>query len=350
MRRRLTSTATGPAICGLFCMLLAACASTRAHPPKPVPLVDRTAETDFNLSEVAHRLEQAMAWAGKGNRALASTILDAAWEAMPAERVRDRSFVRVLQAATLGRIGEGRDETAAREVLAKVQFEDAPREQAEVAFALAQIEVGAGRFKAADDRAGEALHWFEKAGAFARCVDVTVAMAEDYARASQSAHARAMAVQGLSWARRIDDDLLLCDTVIELARYLPRDEYESTLEQGYEAAFRANDLWACNAVCAEALRLWYEAGDRKAAIKWGDRARDRAVGGLPTPESLGMPAGECFLFYARYALARLALGLKDERTGNALETALDAADAAIQQKYPEWVEKLRGGLLQVRKD
>lgn len=346
MTRALASIASGPALCGLLCVVLAGCASTPAPQPRPEPLVDRTAETDFDLTDVAQRLDQALAWSEKGNRTLASTICDAAHDALSQGRARDRRFLRVVQSIILGRIGPGRDDRAARSHLEQLPHDVDRRERAEIALAMAHIEIGAGNLFAAERWARNARQLLKQLGAYTRGVEAAVALAADLELAGDESRARAVAEQGLAWAQGLDDDLLLCDAVIELARYLPFAGREATLEQGYEAAFRANDLWALNAVCAEALRLWHEAGDHKSAVRWADRTRDRSMGDLPDTDQLGLGAADSFLFYARYALSRMSAGLKDDRAKIAFETAL----AAAVEGYPEWVDKLQRGLLQLGKD
>lgn len=346
MTRALASIASGPALCGLLCVVLAGCAGTPAPQTRPEPLVDRTAETDFDLSDIAQRVDQAWAWSDKGNRTLASTICDAAHDALPLGRARDRRFLRVVQAIILGKIGPGRDDRAARSHLEQLPHDVDPRERAESSLAMAHIEIGAGNLVAAERWARNARQLLEQMGAYMRGVGAEVALAADFELAGDEKRARAAAQQGLAWAQGLDDDLLVCDAVVELVRYLPQSSREATLELGYEAAFRANDLWALNAVCAEALRLWHEAGDHKSAVRWADRTRDRSMGDLPDTEQLGMGAADCFLFYARYALSRMAAGLKDDRTKVAFETAL----AAAVEGHGDWVDKLQRGLLQLGKD
>lgn len=362
MIARLNRIVKEPAICGLFCVLLVAACTSTPRVERPERLEDRSAESAYDLAVVANKLNEAEKWANDGKRALAALIYDAAIETLPVSQQRDRIYVRAMKAAMLGRQGEGRDEQQARSQMnwARLDAMDSVpfdllfdrRFKADLNIAHATIECGAGKFEAAVRLFKQAQELLADAGAHVHLVEAQMGLAYEFEFAGQAAMAESLASDAMKRARRLDDDTLL--SVAAAAAGLLRDaEREQVLIDGFEAAYRSNDLWWRNAIIALAVQLHFDCGNWSDCVRWGDRMRDRDLGALPESEVTGLYPEDGFLLLARYARARRLAGAEKSRTLAAYADALEAwtkLDESEMSRLAGWEEKLRSGLLQLQGD
>ncbi|MBK8208412.1 MAG: hypothetical protein IPK87_16720 [Planctomycetes bacterium] len=362
MIARLNNIVKGPALSGLLCvLLLASCASTQ-RVERPAKLEDQSAESAYDLAAVSNKLNEAEKWANDGKRALAALIYDAAIETLPESKLRERIYVRAMKAAMLGRQGEGRDEEQARSQMqhARLDAMDSGalnllfdrRFKADLNIAEATIECGAGQFESAESLFKQAQELLSETGAHAHLVEAQIGLAYEFEIAGQADRAERLASEAMQRARRLDDDTML--PVAAAAAGLLRDaEREQVLIDGYEAAYRSNDLWWRNVMIALAVQLHFDCGNWDDCVRWGDRMRDRDVGGLPESEDTGLYPEDGFLLLARYARARRLAGAEKGRTLAAYEDALEAwakLDESEMSRLAGWEQKLRSGLLQLRGD
>ncbi|MCC7508675.1 MAG: hypothetical protein IT464_04825 [Planctomycetes bacterium] len=362
MIARLNNMVRGPALSGLLCVLLLAACTTPQRVERPEKLQDQSAESAYELGQVANKLNEAEKWANDGKRALAALIYDAAIETLPVALQRERIYVRAMKAAMLGRQGEGRDEEQARSQMqhARMDAKDSGhidllfdrRFKADLNIAEATIECGAGKFDAAERLFQQAQELLAEAGAHSHLVEAQIGLAYEFEIAGEATTAERLAGDAMKRARRLDDETLL--PVAAAAAALLRDaEREQVLIDGYEAAYRSNDLWWRNAMIALAVQLHFDCGNWADCVRWGDRMRDRDVGSLPESEDTGLYPEDSFLLLARYARARRLAGAEKGRTLAAYEEALEAwttLDESEMSRLAGWEQKLRSGLLQLRGD
>jgi hypothetical protein len=346
----------GPAACGLlFVLMLVGCATSPSAQPEP--LIDRSADTDYELEVVGDRLNEAQRWAARGHRELASSIYDAALEMLAAEAQRERDYVRYLQAAMWGRGGEGRNEDRARELIAGTSTRGAlptqdTRLAADMELAIAVIESGAGDFNRAVELAESAFERLSEIRAWGLIVESRLGLADMFHEAAEAEHAVAQARQVLRLALSLPDEVLI-PAATEAAAYFAGAEREAALRDAYEACYRENDAGWRAAVIATAVKLYFADEDWAACVVWGDRLRDRYEGAMPLGDDSGLYAEDLFELMARYAMARLEVDREHRRTRQALRDALAVyADMPeeSQQEHAEWKQKLEGALLQLDAD
>lgn len=362
MKHRITQgTAPEPANRGLrllstllICLLLAACASPPDARPtedqRPAPLVDRTSETNYDLESVALKLSQATAFERDGKRALAELTLETAATMLPEGHARERSYLQVVRATIWAREGEGRDAARARALLDALDVGDDGRLLADARLARLVLLLGDGDKVGAARTGDEALRALAGVDAHSRAVEVARDLAFQFLDADDAATARSFARRAERDARRLDDDRLLVQTCLDVARIELHTggDPEPAFTDAYEATYRLNDLGWRNVVIALAVDSWFSRENHEACVRWGNRLRDYEEGRLPTQADSGLYPEDYITLLAQYAFAAEA-GDKGSRRGDeARRLALDAIHGLPEEQQPDWSgleEKLAAGLL-----
>lgn len=336
----------------LLCLLLAACASTPQadEGAAPPPLTDRSAESDYDLQAVAFKLEQARAFERDGKRALAATSVETAEGMLSAGHARELGYLKVVRATIWARGGEGRDPAKARELLDALDAGDDGRLLADARLARVVLLLGDGDKVGAARAGDEALRALAGIEAHARAVEVARDLAFQFLDADDPAAARSFARRAERDVERLDDDRLLVQTCLDLARIELHTggDPEPAFKTAYEAAYRMNDLGWRNVVIALAVDSWYGRENHELCVRWGNRLRDYDEGRLPALEDTGLYPEDYVTLLAQYAFAAEALDGSSARGPEARRLALAAIHGLPEEQRAEWSgleEKLASGLL-----
>lgn len=334
-------------------LLLAACASSpQARPAaeKPAPLVDRTADTDYDLEPVVVKLSQARAFERDGKRQLAELTLETADTMLPKDHARERGYLQVVKATIWAREGEGRDARKARALLDGLDAADDGRLLADALLARVVLLLGDGDKVGAARAGDEALRALAGVEAHTRAVEAARDLAFQFLDADDPAAARSFARRAERDAKRLDDDRLLVQTCLDVARIELNTgaDPEPALSDAYEAAYRLNDLGWRNVVVALAVDSWYGRSEFESCVRWGNRLRDYDEGRLPALVDSELYPEDYITLLAQYALAVEEVEKSGPRGQEARRLALAAIQDLSEEQRAEWsglAEKLSAGLL-----
>ncbi|MCB9934286.1 MAG: hypothetical protein H6840_01210 [Planctomycetes bacterium] len=335
-----------------LCLFLAACATTPNPPSEPSPLIDRTAESNYDLEAVAAKLSQARGFERDGKRSLASAVVDTAVSMLPERYERERLYLQTIKATIWARDGQDRDSDAARALLDYVSSKAAGdgRLLGDVHLARVVLRLGDGDKVGAARAGDDALRAFSGAEAHARSIEAARDLAFQFLQADDPAAARSFARRAERDALRLDDDLLLVRTCLDVGRIEAHTggDPEACLTTAYEAAYRLNDLGWRNVVIALAVDMYSDRKDDRACVLWGDRLRDYDEGMLPACMDSGLYPEDYITLMAQYAFAMEAVDQAGLRGQEARRLALAAISSLPDDQRAEWSgleEKLSSGLL-----
>jgi len=355
---------TEPAIGGLRFMLvlMLACLAGCASQPKPVtetpkPLVDRSADTDYQVGEIEKKLQAASQYDREGNRQVAVAVIDTARQMLPPESERERQYLDTVKAGVWARPGEDRDGKKAADLLGPVaKFATDHKDRrllADVLVARVLLNLGDKDRQQALKNADAALRELSGVEAYAEEALTARRLSFEFMDAEDSASAELFARRAFDTSRRLQDDRLILQTGSDLARLLltTGGDAEYYFNLAYEAGFRmSGGGWGWrNIVITAAVDAYFTHDDMKNCVKWGDRLRDLDEGKLPSLEKSELWAEDYISALAQYAFASRKLGKAGPRAQEAAELAIaeiNNMDEADRGAWDELAEKLRSGLLQ----
>ena len=355
---------TEPAIGGLRFMLLlllavvAGCASQpKPKPEAAKPLVDRSADTDYQIGEIEKKLQAASEFDREGKRQIAVAVLDTAREMLPPESERERQYIDVIKAGIWARQGEDRDADKAAKLLgpvAKFAVENSDgRLMADVHVARVLLNLGDKDKQQALQNGDAALR--ELSGIDAHVEEALTArrLSFEFIDAEDLHGAELFARRSFDTSRRLQDDRLILQNGSDLARLLltTGGDAEYYFNLAYEAGFRMSGAgWGWrNIVITAAVDAYFTHDDMKNCVRWGDRLRDRDEGKLPSLEASELWAEDYISALAQYAFASRKLGKTGPRAREAAELAvaeIQKMDESERGAWDDLAEKLRSGLLQ----
>lgn len=325
-----------PALIAL--LLIAACAApgpkTEPAPTpaktEPVPLVDRTAETEYRLEAVARQIRTANEFDADGATPAAAALLAAAGEALPPDHTRERRYLDALQAAVWGRAGEHRDAAKAASFL-KTALEGAgadARLLGDVRLAEVAVMLGGLDYPSAITAGDAAIAAFEAASAWSRQADACRELSAGLFDVGLTADALRVARRGVETAERLDDHTRTLRAWLDIGQYLPPAEVVAVDEaflKAYAAAYRAGKPAWRSVVIATASGVLYGAGHFGHVVRWGDRLRADDMGQWPDLKQSGLRSRDFAVLTCQYALA-----LKREKSApSRLKPALVEAKSAL---------------------
>ena len=324
-------------------LLLASCAAPPAPadstppPNPPTPRVDRSEETDYDLSTITGHLATADELAAAGKRAAAAFALSGARKQLGDDHPRERLYVDLRIAEILGaagpNLGEARNESRALELIRQVRLEAAndARLIADASISSAIISLGANDFAAGEAAFIEGLARFEAIAAWQRAVDAARMATRAFLKCGQNSRAWQFAKRALATAQSLDKPATQCLAALDCAMLAFRDGDKASgadyLNGAYESALKTKKRRFAAAVIARAVLEFSRIENFKEAARWGAALRQ----GETWPEQGESGLGP--FDYARttglYALALAAIEEPQSTVRPALGRGMEACEGAL---------------------
>lgn len=320
----------------------------------PDPLIDRSGDTDYHLSEVALQMDRAETYAAEGKRAAAAAVLSGARARLPEEAWRERAFLQLRTAEVWGAPGQGRNGEKAAAILAEIKTtaEGDPRLAADLDLALAVLDAGGGRLDEAEGGVLAGLTGLETVSAHLRYVEACRRALRLFRSVGEPLRGMRFARLGVARA----DDLMLPEVQVWacldaglLAEECGDPAFSEYLERSWVAAALEPLPVRCT-VSAAAVELWWRRGDQTETARWGERLRDPQTGRPPERAETGLGPAPWAELLAAWALALL----ETEAPATRKESTLRSADAALKgaegEDLQDWREKVSTALLQIGRE